>query len=278
MSFPISFVTAKDKADAAELLGTTTEVVEAVTAVEARGEGFVSRTDWPIILFEGHKFHKYTGGRFSDDHPTLSHAKWTSANYRGGRREYDRLVRAIKLCGDDPRPALMSASWGMFQIMGFNHRAAGFPDVLDFVNAMSTGERAHLLAFCQFVLAHDRMAKALRGHEWAEFARMYNGPGFKKNNYDTKLAQAFARARRAADDPDGDAGDERRNQMVLLQVALNAAIDAGLAPDGWIGPKTRDAIDTFQRSAGLPRTGQPDAATIAALQLEGDYSWAVEVA
>ncbi len=275
MNFPISFVSRRDKMDAAALLDTSVDVVEAVTAVEARGVGFIEQTDWPVLLFEGHIFHRQTKGRYSDDHPTISHPKWTRANYRGGRREYDRLAQAIALCGDDPGPALRSCSWGMFQIMGFNHETSGFDDVEGFVNAMATSERDQLLAFCQFVLSHEAMAKALRAHEWAEFARRYNGPGFRKNKYDAKLAAAFASARRRAENPDADAAVDRRNLVVQLQAGLNAATGAGLAPDGWIGAKTRAALEAFQRAEGLPRTGDPDPATIAALQLEGDFAFAM---
>lgn len=275
MNFPISFVSRRDKMDAAALLDTSVDVVEAVTAVEARGVGFIEQTDWPVLLFEGHIFHRETNGRYSDDHPTISHAKWTRANYRGGRREYDRLAQAITLCGDDPGPALRSCSWGMFQIMGFNHETSGFDDVEAFVNAMATGEREQLLAFCQFVLAHDAMAKALRAHEWAEFAQRYNGPGFRKNKYDAKLAAAFAKSRRDAENPDADAAIDRRNLMVQLQAGLNAATGAGLSPDGWIGPKTRTAVEAFQKAEGLAETGEPDAATIAALGLEGDFGFAI---
>jgi hypothetical protein len=275
MSYPITFVTRRDKMECAELLGTSVEVVEAVTQVEARGDGFLTSTSWPVILFEGHWFHRNTGGRFSGEHPTLSHKSWTKAHYRGGRREYDRLVHAVALCGDDPAPALKSASWGMFQIMGFNHEPAGFDDVTAFVNAMATGERAHLMAFARFVMADGAMAEALRGQDWRGFARRYNGAGFAKNQYDTKLAAAFARARRKAEEGDESDPGQERNAIVALQAALNAATGARLSVDGWIGAKTRGAIESFQGEAGLPRTGDPDPETVAALGLEGDYAFAM---
>lgn len=275
MDYPIAFVTRRDKMECAEMLGTSVEVVEAITQVEARGNGFVPSTSWPVILFEGHKFHDHTGGRFSQEHPTLSYPRWTKAHYRGGRREYDRLVHAVALCDDYPSPALKSASWGLFQIMGFNHAAAGYPDVVSFVNAMATGERAHLMAFARYVLAHDAMAKALRGQDWREFARRYNGPGFEKNRYDTRLAAAFAKARREAEAGIEDTLGEERNAIVALQVALNVALDAGLAPDGWYGKLSRAAVERFQAENDLPRTGEPDEATVAAFGLEGDYSFAV---
>ncbi|MNL61260.1 hypothetical protein D3C87_1851660 [compost metagenome] len=35
------------------------------------------------------------------------------------------------------------------------------------------------------------MHKALLGRKWADFARRYNGPAYKENDYDTKLAKAY---------------------------------------------------------------------------------------
>ncbi len=275
MGYPVNIVTRRDKIDAAAKLGTTLEVVEAVTAVESSGRGFIPDTDWPVILFEGHKFHDFTDGRYSDDAPTISYPRWTKKHYRGGRGEYDRLTSALALCGDDPSPALRSCSWGMFQIMGFNHEATGFDDVTEFVNAMATGERQQLMAFCEFVLANSKMTKALRDHEWAVFAHHYNGSEYRQNRYDIKLASAFAAARLAASDPGAVLANEQRDRMAQLQVALNAAVSAGLAPDGWIGPKTRAAIEAFQKEMDLPVTGDPDAATLEALQLTGDYRFAL---
>jgi len=36
------------------------------------------------------------------------------------------------------------------------------------------------------------MAEALRKRNWAAFAKAYNGPGYAKNQYDTKLAASYA--------------------------------------------------------------------------------------
>jgi hypothetical protein len=148
----------------------------------------------PWDLFEGHWFHRLTRGVYTDRYPHLSYPTWTKKFYKGGRGEYDRLIEAIGL-GDEPDPALKSASWGLFQIMGFNHELAGFPDVRSFANAMATSEGAQLDAFVSFVLAQPIMAEHLREKKWAEFAKRYNGPGYQQNQYDTKLAAEFTRAR-----------------------------------------------------------------------------------
>ena len=77
--------------------------------------------------------------------------------------------------------------------MGDNHRAAGFDSVRAFVLAMASAETAHLDAFTRFVAGHKKMLAALRKKEWAVFAAAYNGSGYKKNEYDEKIAAAYKR-------------------------------------------------------------------------------------
>lgn len=256
--YQVSYITNRAQRLAAERLGVEVAVIEAVMAVEARGDGFIRGTDLPVILFEGHIFHRETGGRFTDKHPSISYRSWTKAHYKGGRGEYDRLLAAMAL---DEDVALSSASWGLFQIMGFNHQAAGFGSVQDFVNAQATGEDHQLLAFASFVAANGAMLAALSAHDWAGFARRYNGPGYRQNAYDTKLAAEFARARRRGDDPE-------RGDIAAVQAALNVAVAAGLAVDGWMGPRTEAAIRTYQEREGLELDGAVTPALLAALGIE----------
>lgn len=208
---PRTDLTGQDFAEAATALGCSVAQIRAVFEVEAsgagwfsdmRGEilaldgpgGFLDGSSLPKILFEAHVFDKETGGRFRASHPNLSAARWNKALYVGGQGEYERLHRAMQL---DARAALRSASWGAPQIMGFNHKLAGFDTVEAFVEAMKTGARAHLMAFVAFVKASGLTA-ALRQittyHASAEpFARGYNGAGCKANEYHVKIARAFAK-------------------------------------------------------------------------------------
>jgi hypothetical protein len=84
----------------------------------------------------------------------------------------------------------MSASYGKFQIMGFNFAVAGFLNVEDFYKSMQVSEGEQLNAFCHYVIGNS-LDDELRNRKWAAFALRYNGPGYKKNQYDTKLAQAY---------------------------------------------------------------------------------------
>jgi len=86
--------------------------------------------------------------------------------------------------------ALSSASWGKFQIMGFNHGLAGFPELGNFIAAMHIDEDQHLLAFVNFV-KNKNLVDELQRKDWAGFALGYNGAGYKANKYDEKLQAAY---------------------------------------------------------------------------------------
>ena len=57
-----------------------------------------------------------------------------------------------------------------------------------------------------------------------------------------------------------------RSQLQSLQTALNQRGFASGTPDGIMGPATRDGIRRYQRSAGLPADGYPDADILQRLQ------------
>ncbi|QMV32639.1 endolysin [Ralstonia phage Cimandef] len=187
-------LTADDYARAATALGVPVAAVKAVTEVESNGKGFLP-DGRPLILFERHIMrrqlvaagHAMDAARYNLTDPNIVNSK--PGGYVGGAGEWDRLARAIEI----NRPAaLESASWGLFQIMGFHWKLLGFASVQAFVNAMYTSEGAQLDAFVAFVKANPNLLRALRAKNWPDFARGYNGPNFAANKYDTKLAAAYA--------------------------------------------------------------------------------------
>ena len=179
-------LTEHDLADAAQQLGCDVAAIKAVCQVEAPRGGF-NPDGSPVTLFEGHKFYGFTEGKFAVQAPDLCFKVWTRKFYgKTWQAEQDRLQRAMKL---DREAALKSASWGKFQIMGFNHAMVGFPAVQAFVNAMYESEAAQLQAFVRFVLTAG-LAPSLRRGDWKGFALGYNGPGYAENHYDTRLAAA----------------------------------------------------------------------------------------
>ena len=166
----------------------------AVAEVESSGSGFLPSSDKPKVLFEGHAFHRLTGGRFDDSHPKLSYLRWDRRKYSGSLAgEWARLEAACLL---DRAAALQSASWGMFQVMGFNYSYAGFADVEAFVAAHHAGADSQAGAFARFI-SRPPFLSALRQRSWEKFAAAYNGPGYASNRYHEKLEESYARFKAA---------------------------------------------------------------------------------
>lgn len=177
-------LTDEDYVWAAQQLGCDAAAVRAVAEIEAPKGGFLS--DGQVtILFERHWFDRLTGGRFRIKYPDISHP--TAGGYIGGAAEHRRLQRAVEL---DREAALQSASWGKFQIMGFNYRTAGCKTLQEFINRVHRSERAQLELFVNF-LKNRGLAKIIANKQWATFARIYNGKAYKKYNYDTRIAAAY---------------------------------------------------------------------------------------
>lgn len=180
-------LTETDFQRAAADLGCQVAAIKAVREVEAGGAGF--NPDESIkLLFEGHHFHRLTGGKHAAKYPHLSYPKWTRVFYGTNQvEEHKRFNAAVAL---DPVAALLSTSFGLFQVMGFNHARCGFADAADMLKAFAKGEPEQLDGFVEFV-RFSGLADELQQKRWADFARHYNGPSYAVNRYDTKLAAAF---------------------------------------------------------------------------------------
>ena len=179
--------------EAAAALDVDLGTILSVTDVEAGGDGFLP-DGRPDILFERHIMHKRL--KAADRDADALAAKYPNivntlrGGYAGGSAEHFRLNTAI---GIDKQCALESASWGMFQIMGYHWQALGYDSVDDFVSRMQKNEGEQLDAFVRFVKADPALHKALKARKWAEFAKIYNGPAYRENLYDAKLARAYER-------------------------------------------------------------------------------------
>jgi hypothetical protein len=213
-----------------QLLGVSATEVWTVLSVETHGFGYFNDRR-PAILFERHIFHQQTGGRFDATNPEISSS--SAGGYLGGVKEYDRLAQAAAL---DSHAALMSASWGIGQVMGFNFASAGFANVDDMVSAMVQSEDSQLEAMAGFVRAKG-LHKPLANHDWAGFAKGYNGADFAKNSYDSRLAASFQKY--AA----GPLPDLRVRQAQVMLGFLG--LDTG-GVDGVVGKRTRSAVAMFR--------------------------------
>ena len=184
-------ITQKAFEDSAALLGVEQAVIKAVAEVESSGDGFLP-SGHPKILFEPHVFwqellkRNISPGSITGAADIL-YKNWQTGKYGKTSAQPERLKRAIAINKD---AALSSASWGRFQIMGYNYGLAGFSDVESFVAAMHIDEDQQLIAFVNFV-NNKNLVDELQRKDWAGFAKGYNGSGYKANKYDEKLAAAY---------------------------------------------------------------------------------------
>lgn len=185
-------LTQADIAAAATALDCDEAAIQAVIEVESPHGGFLP-DGRVVILFERHVFWGELLG--VDIEPSTLHAPASilseqRGGYVGGAGEYARLAAAAAIHRE---AAYASASWGRFQMMGFNAKHAGYASAQAMADAFATGEREHLAAFVRWIPLSPDLLKALRNRKWATFAKIYNGPAYADNLYDAKLARAYAR-------------------------------------------------------------------------------------
>lgn len=186
-------LTDADFARAAKELNCDEAAIRAVAEVESPGKGFLP-CGIPVMLFEAHIFSKETKHKYDKTHPNISSLRWNRKLYatgadwiERGRKEAQRLELASSL---NRTAALKSASYGRFQIMGFNWELCGYKSLQDFINAMWKNEGQQLDAFVQYVKAR-KLDRLIRNRDWDGFAAGYNGPSYKLNRYDDKLEAAY---------------------------------------------------------------------------------------
>lgn len=177
--------TDKQYQTAADRLGVHPSLVKAIEEVESTGEGFVGKE--VKTLFEAHYFGKLTNYVHNARYPNLSGYEWDKSKYaKTHAGEQLRLQKAVAI---DRDAALQSASWGAFQVLGANWQMLGYKNIQDFVNAVFTKE-GQLETFVRFILAKG-IDRNLRLLDFDGFCAVYNGPGYKKNNYVPKMKTAF---------------------------------------------------------------------------------------
>lgn len=222
-----------------------------VVCVEASGCGFLP--DRRVkILYERHIFSRLTKQRYDAKYPAISSS--TPGGYgAAGQAQYDRLASAIKR---SRMAALQSCSWGLGQMMGYHAVALGFKDVEQMVASMSDSENVQLEAMARFIKANG-LDSALRTHDWARFASGYNGPNYRINNYDTRLAANYEQMSRGAV-PD--------LRVRAAQVFLTFLGYDPHGVDGIMGRMTRAAMNDYQAARSIPLTQFVDETTIDALR------------
>lgn len=188
-------------------------VIKAIHKVESKGSGFLE--DGKVkILFERHIFFKLLNKlnfktlarQMSALRPDLCHKNSTpKGGYGKEWQQHQRLQDAIDLVvkvrpdADDnlkniiKECALKACSWGLGQVMGFNHKLVGYDNIHDFVQAMETSEALQLEAMIEY-LKKTGLTDAMQRKDWRAIAKGYNGINYAKFDYHNRLAHAYAHA------------------------------------------------------------------------------------
>lgn len=186
----------EDLQKAAAILRVDVAAIKALVAVESRGNGFLPSRRC-VILYERHIMRRrllYFGlpaervTELEATNPNLVNAR--TGGYYGGEREWGRMEQAAQI---HRIAALESASWGLFQVMGFHAQRLGYGDAEQFAEAMSRSEGDHLEAFIRFIEADPVLHRGLQNHEWEVVARRYNGAAYARHGYHTRLENAYRR-------------------------------------------------------------------------------------
>lgn len=182
----------------AQKAGVAPEALMAVRDVESLGHGFLP-SGKAVILFEGHIFWRMLAkagispAQYLTGNEDVLQEKFIAGNPLYKQDQHARLEKAaaLRIPGVDVSSmAHQSASWGLFQIMGFHFGKLGFSSVHDFCKAMNTSEKDQFDIFLRFLQA-ENILDDLRNLRWANFALRYNGKEYAANKYDVRLAAFY---------------------------------------------------------------------------------------
>lgn len=175
----------------AKSFGCETAAVKAVTMTETGGRGY-DKNGLPRILLERHYFYRLSLPKAKQanwKHEKNPYSKFSDVcnPIYGGYgpaelHQYERLVKAARL---DQDAALMSCSWGAFQVMGESFKDCGCTSVVEMVNSYLKSIDGHVQMFEQFMKNAKPVAiKALKEKNWVDFATAYNGGNWRTQNPD----------------------------------------------------------------------------------------------
>ena len=199
-------LTASQLEQAALAVGFEPHAIRAVIKVETNGRGYDKVTGFLLIQFEPSWFRRLlpkpvmqsitaastaVARQMATPEQTILVQDWitTQTNLVEGQvRERIAFDAATRI---DAHTAHLATSWGLGQIMGFNHQACGYATAEAMIEAFRQSEANQLMGMLRFIKGKSAMARALKKKDRGVFAYYYNGAGYKVNQYDKRLAKAY---------------------------------------------------------------------------------------
>jgi hypothetical protein len=221
----------------------------------------------PTMLFEPFQFYK----RLPAGKRKAAVAAGCAMSRRPKQGEYpaESYTVLAKAMDFDADVALQCCSWGRGQVMGFNFRSVGYSSVFEMVEAAKASEADQLRAMANFIRT-NRLVQHLKTGNAESFAEGFNGAGYARDGYHTKIRAAWAKWQKRpvpttslpTDRPDPvpnvDAPPASRvitdkKTVMLVQGWLrNLGYTEVGKVDGGLGDLTKGAIRIFRAENGLP--------------------------
>lgn len=255
----VSVIAQKLNVEAAALL--------AVAEVESGGKPIwnVKGQSLPAMRFEGHYFYRLLKGNKKKLEQAI---KAGLANPKAGgvknpssyEARYAMLERAKKI---DESAALASCSWGLGQVMGSHWKKLGYSSVQALVAKAREGIDGQIEVMAAYILVFG-LVDELQTKGWASFAKQYNGPSYRVNNYDAKMAAAYARYSKLLSVPADASKAEVKAVEAEVADSATMTIQKDLKRLGYFkgpingkyGPLTKAAVKAFQTANGLVPDGK----------------------
>lgn len=250
----------------AEAGGFKSAALLAVCDVESGGRVFaaVNGRDEPLIRYEGHYFYRLLGAAKRNLAVVQGLASRKAGVIKNPRSQAGRWALLKRASVIDRDAALQSCSWGIGQVMGAHWRWLDYASVDAMVGDARSGVAGQVQLMLRFI-EKSGLANTILEEDWRGFARGYNGPAYRKNNYDRKLATAFEKYQVLLGEKPSVTRKNKNNPLILkygdrgdlvrdLQLKLRA-YGVGVAVDGDFGPVTKRAVTDFQRKFGLAIDG-----------------------
>lgn len=259
---------------ASKVVGCEPAMLAALCKKEAPTGGFDEKGRLKILP-EKHKIYKYLAPekrRIALKHG-FAVVKWQKRTQYRGFGSYPRNSERAgdarwaffdKVAHLDRYAVMMGTSYGLGQIMGFNHSRVGFSSVEEMIEFLSVSEDNQLLATARYIESDRRLKQAFINKDFQVIEALYNGGGYNgryardfERFYLDELGgnqastfEAFGGMARAMSLRLGSVGPD----VEALQKKLNA-FGYSCDVDGIFGQRTEDQVILFQRHNGLNEDG-----------------------
>lgn len=243
------------------------EALMAVVEVESNGKlgAMVKGRMEPLIRFEGHYFYRLLPNSKRNKAVVRGLAHSRAGRVKNPLRQANRWKLLNRASSIDRVAALSSCSWGCGQVMGAHWRWLGFGSVDGLVFEARDGASGQIRLMMRYI-KKARLISKLQNHDWAGFARAYNGPAYAKYKYHTKMRNAYIRFLRTNRKPDLSSPVLKRNSIQMLRFGSRgdavrqlqrdlSSLGFILRVDGDFGPATEITLKRFQRENRLQADG-----------------------